>query len=65
MPRIAVTSPSLSFEDYPGDHIPREALVSIMVGDLQRLREENRRLAGLVRELQQVGEQLGELLAVT
>lgn len=38
MPRIAVTSPRLSFEDYPGDHIPREALVSIMVGDLQRLR---------------------------
>ena len=38
MPRIAVTSPSLSFEDYPGDHISREALVSIMVGDLQRLR---------------------------
>lgn len=38
MPRIAVTSPRLSFEDYPGDHISREALVSIMVGDLQRLR---------------------------
>ena len=38
MPRIAVTSPRLSFEDYPGDHIPRGALVSIMVGDLQRLR---------------------------
>ena len=38
MPRIAVTSPRLSFEDYPGDHISREALVSIMVGDLQRIR---------------------------
>ena len=37
-PRVAVTSPSISFMDYPNAHVSREAVVSIMVGDLQRLR---------------------------
>ncbi|KAH8051280.1 DUF218 containing protein [Aureococcus anophagefferens] len=36
--RVAVTSPSISFMDYPDAHVSREAVVSIMVGDLQRLR---------------------------
>ena len=37
-PLLRVTSPPISFADYPNDHISREVLVSIMVGDLQRLR---------------------------
>ncbi len=38
LPRITVTSPEVSFADYPDGHISREAVVNIMVGDLQRLR---------------------------
>lgn len=38
MPNIIVTSPEVSFADYPDGHISREAVVNIMVGDLQRLR---------------------------
>jgi len=33
-----MTSPPASFAGYPDAHISREVLVSIMVGDLQRLR---------------------------
>ncbi len=34
-----VTSPQLSFETYPTDEIPKEKVINIMVGDLQRIRE--------------------------
>jgi uncharacterized SAM-binding protein YcdF (DUF218 family) len=33
-----VTSPQISFEDYPTPEIPRDLVVHIMVGDLQRIR---------------------------
>ena len=33
-----VTSPSISYEDYPNEEIPLERVIHIMVGDLQRLR---------------------------
>ena len=33
-----VTSPSISFEEYPTPEIPFEKVVNIMVGDLQRIR---------------------------
>ena len=34
---ILVTSPQISFENYPSDEIPMERVISIMVGDLQRI----------------------------
>ena len=36
---LVVTSPRLSFDDYPNSEIPFERVVNIMVGDLQRIRE--------------------------
>ena len=33
-----VTSPQVSFEDYPNDEIPKEKVINIMVGDLQRIK---------------------------
>ncbi|HEY4063610.1 MAG TPA: YdcF family protein [Puia sp.] len=35
---LIVTSPLLSFEDYPTKEIPLEKVIHIMVGDLQRIR---------------------------
>lgn len=35
---LLVTSPQLSFEDYPTDDIPMEKVIHIMVGDLQRIK---------------------------
>lgn len=35
---LLVTSPQVSFEDYPTEEIPLEKVISIMVGDLQRIR---------------------------
>ncbi|HEV7349076.1 YdcF family protein [Telluribacter sp.] len=37
--KLMVTSPQLSFTDYPTDDIPVERVIHIMVGDLQRIRE--------------------------
>jgi hypothetical protein len=34
---LVVTSPQLSFDDYPSPAIPRDDVIHIMVGDLQRL----------------------------
>jgi uncharacterized SAM-binding protein YcdF (DUF218 family) len=34
---ILVTSPQISFEKYPTEEIPLERVISIMVGDLQRI----------------------------
>jgi uncharacterized SAM-binding protein YcdF (DUF218 family) len=36
--RISVTSPQISFEDYPNENISKEHVIHIMVGDLQRIR---------------------------
>lgn len=33
-----VTSPQVSFEAYPNDEIPKEKVINIMVGDLQRIK---------------------------
>ena len=35
---LMVTSPQISFEDYPTDEIPIEKVINIMVGDLQRIK---------------------------
>lgn len=35
---ILVTSPQISFIDYPTDEIPMEKVINIMVGDLQRIK---------------------------
>ncbi len=36
--KIIVTSPQISFEDYPTPEIPIEKVINIMVGDLQRIK---------------------------
>jgi uncharacterized SAM-binding protein YcdF (DUF218 family) len=36
--KLVVTSPQISFEEYPTDEIPMERVISIMVGDLQRIK---------------------------
>lgn len=36
--RLIITSPQLSFTDYPTEEIPLEKVIQIMVGDLQRIK---------------------------
>jgi hypothetical protein len=36
--KITVTSPLLSFEEYPTPELPLENIINSMVGDLQRIR---------------------------
>lgn len=36
---LMVTSPQISFEDYPTEEIPLEKVINIMVGDFQRIKE--------------------------
>ncbi len=36
---VVITSPQLSFEEYPSDDIPVDRVIEIMAGDLQRIRE--------------------------
>lgn len=36
---LLVTSPQISFDEYPTDEIPLERVINILVGDLQRIRE--------------------------
>ena len=36
--KILVTSPQISFDEYPTDEIPVESVINLMVGDLQRIR---------------------------
>jgi len=35
--KLIVTSPQISFEDYPTEEIPLERVINIMVGDIQRI----------------------------
>lgn len=35
---LIVTSPQISFKDYPNEEIPMEKVINIMTGDLQRIR---------------------------
>jgi uncharacterized SAM-binding protein YcdF (DUF218 family) len=37
-PAVCVTSPQISFEDYPTPSLPIERVINIMVGDLQRIK---------------------------
>lgn len=37
--KLMVTSPAISFEDYPNEEIPLPRVINIMVGDLQRIKE--------------------------
>ncbi|HXR85037.1 MAG TPA: YdcF family protein [Hanamia sp.] len=36
--KLMVTSPQISFEEYPNEEIPLERVINIMVGDLQRIK---------------------------
>jgi uncharacterized SAM-binding protein YcdF (DUF218 family) len=36
--KLIVTSPQISFDEYPNDEIPLERVINIMVGDLQRIK---------------------------
>lgn len=36
--KLIVTSPQISFEDYPNAEIPMERVINIMAGDLQRIK---------------------------
>jgi uncharacterized SAM-binding protein YcdF (DUF218 family) len=36
--QLVVTSPQVSFQQYPNEDIPLEKVIHIMVGDLQRIR---------------------------
>jgi hypothetical protein len=36
---VVITSPQISFENYPNDDIPADRVIEIMAGDLQRIRE--------------------------
>jgi uncharacterized SAM-binding protein YcdF (DUF218 family) len=36
---VVITSPQISFEDYPTDEIPLDRVIEIMAGDLQRIKE--------------------------
>ena len=36
--KLVVTSPQISFEDYPTEDIPLERVINIMVGDLERIK---------------------------
>lgn len=38
-PDVLVTSPQISFEDYPNEEIPADKVINVMVGDLQRIIE--------------------------
>lgn len=37
--KLMVTSPQVSFEEYPNEEIPLERVIHIMAGDLQRIKE--------------------------
>ena len=36
--KLIVTSPKISFKDYPTDELPMEKVMHVMVGDLQRIK---------------------------
>lgn len=36
--KLLVTSPQISFEEYPNEEIPMKRVINIMVGDLQRIK---------------------------
>lgn len=38
-PRLIVTSPQISYQDYPNEDLSREDILNVMVGDLQRIQE--------------------------
>jgi hypothetical protein len=36
--KVIVSSPPMSFSEYPTDELPKDLIINIMVGDLQRVR---------------------------
>jgi hypothetical protein len=36
--KLIVTSPQISFEEYPNEDLPMEKVINMMVGDLQRIK---------------------------
>ena len=36
---LILSSPNISFSDYPNQQLPKESIINVMVGDLQRLKE--------------------------
>lgn len=36
---ICITSPQLSYDEYPNDNCPRNLILNVMVGDMQRIKE--------------------------
>ncbi len=36
--KLTVTSPQISFEEYPNDELPLKKVINIIVGDLQRIK---------------------------
>ena len=36
--KLIVTSPQITFEDYPNSEIPMQRVINIMAGDLQRIK---------------------------
>lgn len=38
-PELIITSPQISYADYPNDTLSRDDILNVMVGDLQRIRE--------------------------
>ena len=36
---VVITSPQISFDDYPNENIPADRVIEIMAGDLQRIKE--------------------------
>lgn len=37
-PELIVTAPHISYENYPNDHISKDEMINIIVGDMQRIR---------------------------
>lgn len=60
--KILVTSPQISFDQYPTDEIPMEKVINIMVGDLQRIRVYPERGFQIYQEIPDEVWRAGELL---
>jgi uncharacterized SAM-binding protein YcdF (DUF218 family) len=49
--KLIVTSPQISFKDYPTPEIPIDRVINIMVGDLQRIKEYPRKGFQIAQEI--------------
>ena len=63
--KLIVTSPQISFEEYPNEEIPMERVINIMVGDLQRIKMYPAKGFQVYQEIpEEVWEALEELVAL-